>query len=243
MVLDNSVHFQTSGLTSLVWILQCGLDAFGLQRAGDWQEDGGEEDSEPGRQEERAGRETGHGLRLQEVTWQHVRDHCVLYLCDVWFISKLLRVFPVAALCLTQWCQRCRWSSRKLPSEQSPPLDPNWTCLMSQVSPLDPQSTHDTCFLLYLLLFKCVDPISLYSLLTSSLISCTGCFRYKDNPFTVGDSFGSRWDTEGGTASFTTSWALEKEDPKEEVTISSIQPIGERYLHSLCLLFFKTHRQ
>lgn len=71
MVLDNSVHFQTSGLTSLVWILQCGLDAFGLQRAGDWQEDGGEEDSEPGRQEERAGRETGHGLRLQEVTWQH----------------------------------------------------------------------------------------------------------------------------------------------------------------------------
>ncbi|KAI3377086.1 hypothetical protein L3Q82_000055 [Scortum barcoo] len=52
--------------------------------------------------------------------------------------------------------------------------------------------------------------------------------KYKDNPFTVGDSFGSRWDTDGGTASFTTSWALEKEDPKEEVTISSIQPIGER---------------
>ncbi|KAM4592435.1 ADP-ribosylation factor GTPase-activating protein 2 isoform 2-T2 [Odontesthes bonariensis] len=52
--------------------------------------------------------------------------------------------------------------------------------------------------------------------------------KYKDNPFTVGDTFGSRWDTEGGTASFTTSWTLEKEDPKEEVTISSIQPIGER---------------
>uniref|UniRef100_A0A667WT89 ADP-ribosylation factor GTPase-activating protein 2 n=1 Tax=Myripristis murdjan TaxID=586833 RepID=A0A667WT89_9TELE len=52
--------------------------------------------------------------------------------------------------------------------------------------------------------------------------------KYKDNPFTVGDGFGSRWDSEGGTASFTTSWALEKEDPKEEVTISSIQPIGER---------------
>ncbi|XP_068596075.1 ADP-ribosylation factor GTPase-activating protein 2 isoform X2 [Brachionichthys hirsutus] len=52
--------------------------------------------------------------------------------------------------------------------------------------------------------------------------------KYKDNPFTVGDSFGSRWDTEGGTASFTTSWVLDKEDPKEEVTISSIQPIGER---------------
>uniref|UniRef100_A0A8C6LNN4 ADP-ribosylation factor GTPase-activating protein 2 n=1 Tax=Nothobranchius furzeri TaxID=105023 RepID=A0A8C6LNN4_NOTFU len=52
--------------------------------------------------------------------------------------------------------------------------------------------------------------------------------KYKDNPFTVGDSFGSRWDTDGGTSSFTTSWALEKEEPKEEVTISSIQPIGER---------------
>lgn len=46
----------------------------------------------------------------------------------------------------------------------------------------------------------------------------------------MGDGFGSRWDTEGGTASFTSSWALEKEEPKEEVTISSIQPIGERYL-------------
>ncbi|XP_056269287.1 ADP-ribosylation factor GTPase-activating protein 2 [Pseudoliparis swirei] len=52
--------------------------------------------------------------------------------------------------------------------------------------------------------------------------------KYKDNPFTVGDSFGSRWDTEGGAASFSTSWALEKEEPKEEVTISTIQPIGER---------------
>uniref|UniRef100_A0A8C5CV21 ADP-ribosylation factor GTPase-activating protein 2 n=1 Tax=Gadus morhua TaxID=8049 RepID=A0A8C5CV21_GADMO len=52
--------------------------------------------------------------------------------------------------------------------------------------------------------------------------------KYKDNPFTVGDSFGSRWDTDGGTASFSASWALDKEEPKEEVTISSIQPIGER---------------
>uniref|UniRef100_H2T647 ADP-ribosylation factor GTPase-activating protein 2 n=1 Tax=Takifugu rubripes TaxID=31033 RepID=H2T647_TAKRU len=52
--------------------------------------------------------------------------------------------------------------------------------------------------------------------------------KYKDNPFTVGDSFGSRWDNDGGSASFTSSWALEKEEPKEEVTISSIQPIGER---------------
>lgn len=81
---------------------------------------------------------------------------------------------------------------------------------------------------------------------TKSFVSAW-CFRYKDNPFTVGDSFGSRWDMEGGTASFTTSWALEKDDPKDEVTISSIQPIGERYLHrstrtdfqSLCLVKLK----
>uniref|UniRef100_A0A671R608 ADP-ribosylation factor GTPase-activating protein 2 n=1 Tax=Sinocyclocheilus anshuiensis TaxID=1608454 RepID=A0A671R608_9TELE len=50
---------------------------------------------------------------------------------------------------------------------------------------------------------------------------------YKDNPFTSGDRFGSRWENDGGS-SFS-SWALEKEEPKEsEVTISSIQPIGER---------------
>lgn len=59
------------------------------------------------------------------------------------------------------------------------------------------------------------------------------CCRYKDNPFTVGDGFGSRWDGEGGSAAFTSSWALEKEEPKEEVTISSIQPIGERYAPQL----------
>ncbi|XP_066540274.1 ADP-ribosylation factor GTPase-activating protein 2 [Hoplias malabaricus] len=53
--------------------------------------------------------------------------------------------------------------------------------------------------------------------------------KYKDNPFTTGDSFGSRWDSDSGSTSFSTSWALEKEEPKEtEVTISSIQPIGER---------------
>lgn len=63
------------------WLLQCGLDAFGLQRAGDRQEGGGEEASEPGRQEARAGREAGHGLRQQEVTslpevsLQHVSSH------------------------------------------------------------------------------------------------------------------------------------------------------------------------
>lgn len=70
---------------------------------------------------------------------------------------------------------------------------------------------------------------------------CVFCLRYKDNPFTVGDGFGSRWDTDGGTASFTASWALDKEDPKEEVTISSIQPIGERYLHTHKHTLIHTH--
>uniref|UniRef100_A0A8D0CHR4 ADP-ribosylation factor GTPase-activating protein 2 n=1 Tax=Scleropages formosus TaxID=113540 RepID=A0A8D0CHR4_SCLFO len=51
--------------------------------------------------------------------------------------------------------------------------------------------------------------------------------KYKDNPFMSGDTFASRWDSDGGS-SFS-SWSLEKEEPKEnEVTISSIQPIGER---------------
>uniref|UniRef100_A0A8C6WL07 ADP-ribosylation factor GTPase-activating protein 2 n=1 Tax=Neogobius melanostomus TaxID=47308 RepID=A0A8C6WL07_9GOBI len=52
--------------------------------------------------------------------------------------------------------------------------------------------------------------------------------KYKDNPFTMGESFGSRWDSDAGSGSFTTSWALDKDEPKDEVTISSIQPIGER---------------
>lgn len=64
---------------------------------------------------------------------------------------------------------------------------------------------------------------------------CVCACRYKDNPFTVGDSFGSRWDSDGGTGSFSASWALDKEEPKEEVTISSIQPIGER-----CAMFYRT---
>ncbi|MBN3308654.1 ARFG2 protein, partial [Amia calva] len=51
--------------------------------------------------------------------------------------------------------------------------------------------------------------------------------KYKDNPFSTGDGFGSHWDSDG-SSSFS-SWALEKEEPKDsEVTISSIQPIGER---------------
>ena len=74
----------------------------------------------------------------------------------------------------------------------------------------------------------------MYPYLTNNIGSipasvCVLCWdRYKDNPFTAGDGFGSRWDSDGGVASFTSSWALENEEPKEEVTISSIQPIGER---------------
>ncbi|XP_053722494.1 ADP-ribosylation factor GTPase-activating protein 2 isoform X1 [Synchiropus splendidus] len=53
--------------------------------------------------------------------------------------------------------------------------------------------------------------------------------KYKDNPFTVRDTFGSGWDADGGSASsFAASWSLEKEEPKDDVTISSIQPIGDR---------------
>lgn len=63
------------------------------------------------------------------------------------------------------------------------------------------------------------------SVFVIGIIHCD--LRYKDNPFTSGDSFGSRWDNDGGS-SFS-SWALEKDEPKDsEVTISSIQPIGER---------------
>lgn len=47
--------------------MQSDLHAFGLQRAGDRQEDGGEEASEPGGEEEGAGGAAGHGLREQEV--------------------------------------------------------------------------------------------------------------------------------------------------------------------------------
>ncbi|KAK1161777.1 ADP-ribosylation factor GTPase-activating protein 2-like isoform X1 [Acipenser oxyrinchus oxyrinchus] len=51
--------------------------------------------------------------------------------------------------------------------------------------------------------------------------------KYKDNPFSSGDDFGSRWDSDS-TSPFS-SWGLDKEEPKEaEVTISRIQPIGER---------------
>uniref|UniRef100_A0A8C4KX82 ADP-ribosylation factor GTPase-activating protein 2 n=1 Tax=Equus asinus TaxID=9793 RepID=A0A8C4KX82_EQUAS len=46
--------------------------------------------------------------------------------------------------------------------------------------------------------------------------------KYKDNPFSLGESFGSRWDTDA-------SWGMDRMEEKEpEVTISSIRPISER---------------
>lgn len=51
-----------------VLLVQCGINASGLQRAGDWQEDGREKVAEPGGEEEGAGWEAWHGLRNQEVT-------------------------------------------------------------------------------------------------------------------------------------------------------------------------------
>uniref|UniRef100_A0A673TJ68 ADP-ribosylation factor GTPase-activating protein 2 n=1 Tax=Suricata suricatta TaxID=37032 RepID=A0A673TJ68_SURSU len=46
--------------------------------------------------------------------------------------------------------------------------------------------------------------------------------KYKDNPFSLGDSFSSRWDTD-------TAWGVDRMEEKEpEVTISSIRPISER---------------
>uniref|UniRef100_A0A8C6ZHF2 ADP-ribosylation factor GTPase-activating protein 2 n=1 Tax=Nothoprocta perdicaria TaxID=30464 RepID=A0A8C6ZHF2_NOTPE len=44
--------------------------------------------------------------------------------------------------------------------------------------------------------------------------------KYKDNPFSLGDTFGSRWETDS-------SWGIDKEE-EPEVTISSIPPVSER---------------
>lgn len=54
----------------------------------------------------------------------------------------------------------------------------------------------------------------------SKLLCCLP--RYKDNPFSLGDSFGSRWDTDN-------TWGMDRVEEKEpEVTISSIRPVSER---------------
>ncbi|XP_030056743.1 ADP-ribosylation factor GTPase-activating protein 2 isoform X2 [Microcaecilia unicolor] len=47
--------------------------------------------------------------------------------------------------------------------------------------------------------------------------------KYKDNPFTLGDSYGSRWDT--GNNSWET---VEKGAEETEVTVSSVQPVRDR---------------
>jgi len=44
--------------------------------------------------------------------------------------------------------------------------------------------------------------------------------RYKYNPFSFEDAFGSRWETDA-------SWGMDKEE-EPEVTISSIRPVSER---------------
>ena len=47
--------------------------------------------------------------------------------------------------------------------------------------------------------------------------------RYNDNPFSLGESFGSRWDTD-------TAWGMDRMEEKEpEVTVSSIRPVSERW--------------
>lgn len=55
-------------------------------------------------------------------------------------------------------------------------------------------------------------------------LSCLLCSlpRYKDNPFSLGETFGSRWDSDA-------AWDMDRVEEKEpEVTISSIRPISER---------------
>lgn len=71
------------------------------------------------------------------VFWEAFSSKCW---SDVFFVLTLVCLVPVSVLCLIRWCQRCRWLSRRVPWEQRPPLAPNWTCLTSLDSPLDPQS-------------------------------------------------------------------------------------------------------
>lgn len=95
---------------------------------------------------------------------------------------------------------------------QNPPAR-SWTCLMMSVlSPLDPQS-------------KAVVGVQTWPPCSSSgfseLLYCLT--RYKDNPFSLGESFSSRWDTD-------TAWGMDRMEEKEpEVTVSSIRPISERW--------------
>ncbi|KAL7992327.1 hypothetical protein Chor_016583 [Crotalus horridus] len=59
------------------------------------------------------------------------------------------------------------------------------------------------------------------------LFEDTGSFtsgppKYKDNPFSLGDGFGSQWETE------MSSWGLDKREEEIDITVSSIRPIGDR---------------
>lgn len=93
---------------------------------------------------------------------------------------------------------------------QNPPAH-SWTYLtMLVLSPLDPQSK--TCW-----------GEDLAILFSSGSLESLSCLpRYKDNPFSLGESFASRWDTDA-------TWGMDKMEEKEpEVTISSIRPVSER---------------
>lgn len=81
---------------------------------------------------------------------------------------------------------------------------------MLVLSPLDPQSK--TCWSENLAI--------IFLIRVSESLYCLP--RYKDNPFSLGESFASRWDTDA-------TWGMDKMEEKEpEVTISSIRPISER---------------
>lgn len=82
--------------------------------------------------------------------------------------------------------------------------------MMLVLSPLDPQSK--TCW---------VENLAIIFLIRfSESLYCLP--RYKDNPFSLGESFASRWDTDA-------TWGMDKMEEKEpEVTISSIRPVSER---------------
>uniref|UniRef100_A0A8C5RST0 ADP-ribosylation factor GTPase-activating protein 2 n=1 Tax=Laticauda laticaudata TaxID=8630 RepID=A0A8C5RST0_LATLA len=59
------------------------------------------------------------------------------------------------------------------------------------------------------------------------LFEDTGSFtsgppKYKDNPFSLGDGYGSQWETE------MPSWGLDKREEETDITVSSIRPIGDR---------------
>lgn len=91
-------------LIAFLLFSQSGLDATGLQRAGDWQEDGGEETEEPRGEEEGTGGEAGHGIWQQEVK---TRRKPRLNLCHVNYITPLERDITVCGRLIAQNAERC----------------------------------------------------------------------------------------------------------------------------------------